>query len=45
MVGLIIFIFAILCAVFKWQLLGTILCLIIVLSVLYAEIKGIEGKE
>lgn len=38
-------IFSILCVIFKWKLLGTLLCLFIVLGILYAEIKGIEGGK
>ena len=45
MIGIIFFILAILCVIFKWQILGAILCLIIALSVLYTEITGIEGKK
>jgi len=33
------------CIIFNWQWLGIILCLIIVLSVLYSEVKGIEGGK
>ena len=40
-----VLIFGILCAIFKWSILGTLLCLVIVLGVLYNEIKGIEGGK
>ena len=45
MAGLIFIILTILCVLFKWKLLGTLLCLVIVLGVLYSEIKGIEGGK
>ena len=40
----IVLIFGILCAYFKWKILGALLCLIIVLGILYSEVKGIENK-
>lgn len=45
MVGLIFIILAILCVLLKWKLLGTLLCLFLVLGILIAEIKGIEGGK
>ena len=42
MAGIIFFILAILCVMFKWKVVGTLLCLFIVLGILIAEIKGIE---
>jgi hypothetical protein len=43
--GWLFLIFMILCVIFKWHLLGTLGCLVIVLIVLYNEIKGIEGGK
>ena len=45
MLGWLFIIFMILCIIFKWQLLGTLGCLVVVLIVLYNEIKGIEGSK
>ena len=41
----VVLILGILCAIFKWSILGALLCLVIVLGVLYNEIKGIEGGK
>lgn len=45
MAGIIFFILAILCVIFKWKILGLLLCFFLVLGILIAEIKGIEGSK